>query len=128
MFPLVASSSGGFPEHGSGLYPLVILLLMVGWGVFVVCAGERLVRLFREGLQSRDGAAVAGGRMSSAALLLVLIVAAVAALWASPLPPVLSTYTGFMHVSSAEQVASLDWHGGFPADYPLATPVFASFV
>ncbi len=128
MFARLALLAAETPCAGSAVYPLVILLLLVCWGLFLATAAVRLARAWRDGaIVTVCGDTVPRWR-ALAGLALALGVAVAVSLALSPEPPVLSTYTGLAHVGSAELIASMEWHAGFPADYPLATPVFASLV
>ena len=105
-----AASGGG--------YPLIILFLIVGWGLFALAAGAYGVQLWqRSGLGRRAlWASLAGAGL-----------AVVMALAISPGPPVVCTYTGLSHITSAYHLAALEWQWPFPTDYPLTVPTLAAF-
>jgi hypothetical protein len=105
-----AASGGG--------YPLIIMLLIVGWGLFALAAGAYGVQLWRRAGSGRHAlwAALAGAGL-----------AVVMALVLSPGPPVVCTYTGLSHITSAYHLAALEWQWPFPTDYPLTVPTLAAF-
>ncbi len=100
--------------------PLILLVLIAAYGLFGVAAAGHLLGLFR-GSDRRRGA----GNPAWAALA-AAFVAAVAALLLSPVPPVVCTYTGLSHVTTAYHIAHLEWLWPFPTDYPLAVPTLAA--
>ncbi len=105
-----AASGGG--------YPLIIMLLIVGWGLFVLAAGAYAVQLWRRAGWARQAllAALAGAGL-----------AVIMALVLSPGPPVVCTYTGLSHITSSYHLAALEWQWPFPTDYPLTVPTLAAF-
>ncbi len=103
----------------SGGYPLIILLLLVAWASFVVAAGV-LALCFHKGEEPwRRQALWAALSAGGLALVLGLVV--------SPGPPMVCTYTGLSHITSAYHLAAFEWHWPFPTDYPLTVPVLAAF-
>ncbi len=104
--------------QGAGAYPLIILLLALGWPALLALAAARAHRFLREGLPGRGSALVP--------LTVTVLVALAMALAFSPRLPVLSTYTGLAHIVSAYRIADLEWHWAFPSDYPLAVPVLVA--
>lgn len=99
-------------------YPLIILILMVSWVGFAVGAVVWLTRFQSvEGWSRKQMLVAAGG---------TFLLALVLALTLSPGIPVLCTYTGLTHITSAYHIAGLEWNWTFSSDYPLAVPVFAA--
>ena len=114
MPPLASTSAA----QASTAYPLIILILAVAWVAFVVGAAVWLAR-FRppEGWSRKQVFLAAAG---------TFLVALAMTLALSPGIPVLCTYTGLAHITSAYHIAALEWNWTFSTDYPLAVPVFAA--
>lgn len=106
-----AASSGG--------YPLIILLLTVGWFFILVALVATILQVWK--------APAAWARPAVWAAVLAMLVALLAAGLLSPGPPVVCTYTGLSHITSAYHLAALEWQWPFPTDYPLTVPVLAAF-
>jgi len=102
----------------AALYPLVLLLLAAEWVVLFAGIVSVLATVpLPEPLQRRHAVALAAGPA---------LVAVVASALLSPGPPVLSTYTGLAHVTSAYHIADMHWSWAFSPDYPLAVQTLAA--
>jgi hypothetical protein len=109
-----------FAQHaaGGGSYPLIILLLLAAWLLFAVAAPVTVWQILCEG--SGWSRRVLWAMVAGVAL------AGVLALIASPGIPVVCTYTGLSHITSAYHLAELEWQWPFPTDYPLTVPALAA--
>jgi hypothetical protein len=104
---------------GSGSYPFILLVLLLAWIVFA--AGTvKTIACFRPPVGTTGKWQV----LLAAGILAVLALFGAVAL--SPPPPVLCTYTGLSHITSAFRIAALEWNWSFPTDYPLTVPLFAA--
>ncbi len=99
-------------------YPLIILILAVAWVGFAAGAALWLGRLQAPEGWSRTQVLLGAGGAFLLALGMALVL--------SPGVPVLCTYTGLTHITSAYHIAGLEWNWTFSTDYPLAVPVFAA--
>lgn len=115
LYILAIQNQGAVPAEP---YPLIIMLLVLAWVGFIGAAAITLLRFeYPRNHSTRWAPAVPLGIFAFTVLGAALL---------SPPPPVLCTYTGLSHVTSAYHIAALEWNWLFPSDYPLAVPVFAS--
>lgn len=105
-------------SDGTGSYPLILLVLAVSWLVFGAAVVWTVWSSLPEGRRARAAVLGVGAVLGLGALGLALAV--------SPGPPVLCTYTGLSHITSAFRIAALEWNWTFPSDYPLTVPLFAA--
>jgi len=114
-----------------GAWPLVILLLALAWAGFLAAAALLVTThfLFEPRTTNHEPRAPTWDARPWRATIVgvgAFVLALGAALLLSPAPPVLSTYTGLAHITSAYRIAGLEWNVPFPSDYPLAVPAFAA--
>lgn len=101
-------------------YPLIIAILLVCWAGLGICLAASWRTLRRTAFPTGDGSwpviALAGATVLALGL----------RLWLSPRLPMLSTYAGLEHISTAYSIARLEWAGPFQTTYPLAIPSLAA--